>query len=107
MTIASGLLRGLVRGYQLVVSPLFPPCCKYAPTCSHYAIEALSVHGPLKGTALAVWRVLRCNPFARGGYDPVPGTDPAFDAGRRGDGTPSGTCADPSHAHSHSAHTAP
>lgn len=65
-------LIGLVRLYQKGISPRKPPCCKYIPTCSQYAIEALERFGALKGTALAVWRILRCNPFSRGGYDPVP-----------------------------------
>ena len=62
----------LVRFYQQDISPRKPPCCKYIPTCSQYALEALERFGAVKGTALAVWRVLRCNPFSRGGYDPVP-----------------------------------
>ena len=63
----------LVRGYQLVISPLLPPMCRFEPSCSQYAREALLTHGALKGTALAVWRVLRCNPLSKGGqYDPVP-----------------------------------
>ena len=62
----------LVRFYQQAISPRKPPCCKYVPTCSQYALEALERFGAVKGTALAVWRVLRCNPFSRGGYDPVP-----------------------------------
>ena len=66
------LLIRLVRFYQTGISPLKPPCCKYIPTCSQYAVEALERFGALKGTALAVWRILRCNPFSRGGYDPVP-----------------------------------
>ncbi|HIY28122.1 MAG TPA: membrane protein insertion efficiency factor YidD [Firmicutes bacterium] len=66
------LLIRLVRFYQKGISPLKPPCCKYIPTCSQYAVEALERFGALKGTALAVWRILRCNPFSRGGYDPVP-----------------------------------
>lgn len=66
------LLVRLVRFYQKGISPLKPPCCKYIPTCSQYAVEALERFGALKGTALAVWRILRCNPFSRGGYDPVP-----------------------------------
>lgn len=48
------------------------PCCRFTPTCSVYAITALEKHGALKGTALAVWRILRCNPLCKGGYDPVP-----------------------------------
>ena len=66
------LLIRLVRFYQKGISPLKPPCCKYIPTCSQYAVEALERFGALKGTALAVWRILRCNPFSQGGYDPVP-----------------------------------
>ena len=65
------LLIRLVRFYQKGISPLKPPCCKYIPTCSQYAVEALERFGALKGTALSVWRILRCNPFSRGGYDPV------------------------------------
>ena len=65
-------LVGLVRLYQLTVSPLLGPCCRYAPSCSAYAVEALRVHGVWRGLALAAWRVLRCHPLAEGGYDPVP-----------------------------------
>ncbi len=61
-----------IRLYQRFVSPLFPPCCRFTPTCSQYAIEALRKHGPFKGLALAVWRILRCNPWGGSGYDPVP-----------------------------------
>ncbi|MBE6806232.1 MAG: membrane protein insertion efficiency factor YidD [Ruminococcaceae bacterium] len=68
----SKILIGAVKLYQKCISPYFPGCCRFTPTCSNYAIEALRVHGALKGTALAVWRILRCNPFCRGGYDPVP-----------------------------------
>jgi putative membrane protein insertion efficiency factor len=57
--------------YKGLVSPLFPPACRYVPTCSEYAAEAVARHGFWHGGLLAVWRVLRCNPFARGGYDPV------------------------------------
>lgn len=66
------LLIGLVRWYQRVVSPHKTPCCRFTPTCSVYAIEALEKHGAFFGTLLAVWRVLRCNPLCKGGYDPVP-----------------------------------
>ncbi|MCI9888380.1 membrane protein insertion efficiency factor YidD [Micrococcales bacterium 31B] len=64
-------LVAFVRGYQLVVSPWFPPSCKYEPSCSHYAIDALRHHGAVKGVAVACWRLLRCNPWSDGGYDPV------------------------------------
>jgi len=62
----------LVRAYQVVLSPLFRGCCRFEPSCSNYAIEALNVHGALKGTLLAVWRLLKCHPFGPHGYDPVP-----------------------------------
>jgi len=58
--------------YQKVISPLTPPSCRFTPTCSEYARQALIKHGPLKGLALAVWRLLRCNPWGGSGYDPVP-----------------------------------
>jgi len=62
----------LVRAYQLVISPLVPPSCRFYPTCSHYAIEALQKHGALKGGWLAVRRIVRCHPWHPGGHDPVP-----------------------------------
>ncbi|MGN0974903.1 MAG: membrane protein insertion efficiency factor YidD [Gemmiger sp.] len=62
----------LIRCYQRYISPLLGHNCRFTPTCSQYAIEALQVHGALKGTLLALWRILRCNPFGRYGYDPVP-----------------------------------
>ncbi len=61
-----------VRFYQKSVSPLFPPRCNYYPTCSQYALEALEKYGAAKGSLLAAQRVLRCHPFHKGGYDPVP-----------------------------------
>lgn len=61
-----------VKLYQACVSPWFPPCCRFHPTCSSYAREALEVHGFFKGLLLSIWRVLRCHPFCKGGYDPVP-----------------------------------
>lgn len=60
-----------LRWYKRVISPLLPPACKFTPTCSVYAAEAIERHGVLRGGLLAAWRVLRCNPFSRGGYDPV------------------------------------
>ena len=62
----------LVRAYQLLISPLIPPSCRYYPSCSAYAVTALERFGPVKGTYLAVWRVLRCNPWSPGGVDHVP-----------------------------------
>ena len=61
-----------IRGYQVAISPLLPPACRYYPTCSHYAVEALERHGPVRGSWLALRRILRCHPFRPGGYDPVP-----------------------------------
>jgi putative membrane protein insertion efficiency factor len=66
------LLLAVIRAYQLAVSPLLGPACRYAPTCSHYATEAIERHGAWRGGVLAVRRLLRCHPFHRGGYDPVP-----------------------------------
>lgn len=63
---------GIVRAYQLVLSPWMGHSCRFQPSCSSYAIEALERHGPVKGAALAAWRVARCNPFGGSGYDPVP-----------------------------------
>lgn len=62
----------LVRGYQLAISPMLPPSCRFHPNCSHYAIEALQRHGPIKGLWLSLRRVGRCNPWHPGGHDPVP-----------------------------------
>ena len=64
----------LVRLYQKFISPIKPPCCRFTPTCSAYAIEAFQTRGFFVGLILTVWRILRCNPFSRGGYDPVPKT---------------------------------
>ncbi|MCL2789711.1 MAG: membrane protein insertion efficiency factor YidD [Desulfobulbus sp.] len=61
----------LFRGYQYFISPLFPPACRFVPTCSQYAIEAVAKYGAIRGTLLALWRIARCHPFSRGGYDPV------------------------------------
>ncbi|MCX8025590.1 MAG: membrane protein insertion efficiency factor YidD [Thermanaerothrix sp.] len=72
-TLPRWLLLALIRLYQMVVSPTLPPnTCRFYPTCSHYGYQAIYKHGVIKGTVLAVWRVLRCNPFNPGGYDPVP-----------------------------------
>ena len=69
------LLLALIRFYRESISPLRPPCCRFIPSCSTYAMEAIQVHGALKGSALAIWRILRCHPFHKDKnyiYDPVP-----------------------------------
>jgi uncharacterized protein len=68
----TGILLGLIRLYQRLISPLLGPSCRFQPTCSNYATECLSTHGPLRGTWLAVRRIARCHPFHPGGYDPPP-----------------------------------
>jgi len=67
------VLKFLIRGYQLAISPLFGPSCRFYPSCSHYAMEAIEAHGALRGTWLAIRRISRCHPFHEGGFDPVPG----------------------------------
>lgn len=66
------ILMMLVRGYQRFISPLFPPTCRYSPTCSTYMLTAIQKHGAIKGTLMGTARIFRCNPFVHGGYDPVP-----------------------------------
>lgn len=66
------LLIGLLRAYRLVISPLYGQVCRYYPSCSAYALEAVTVHGSLRGSWYAVRRLARCHPWAAGGYDPVP-----------------------------------
>lgn len=61
-----------IRFYRAAISPMFPPACRYVPTCSQYAIEAITKYGPLKGSWLAVKRLLRCHPWGGSGFDPVP-----------------------------------
>jgi putative membrane protein insertion efficiency factor len=63
---------GLIRFYQLAISPFTPPSCRYIPTCSQYGYEAITKHGLLKGGLLTAKRLLRCHPFSKGGIDPVP-----------------------------------
>jgi len=65
------VLINLIRLYQKYISPLFPPSCRFYPTCSEYALQAVSKYGFFKGSAKSVWRILRCNPFNKGGFDPV------------------------------------
>lgn len=62
----------LIKGYRYIISPLLPPGCRFTPTCSSYAIEAIERYGAWRGSYLAARRILRCQPFCRGGYDPVP-----------------------------------
>jgi len=67
-----GICAALLVVYQRVISPLLPPCCRFYPTCSEYAREAIARHGVLRGFRLAAWRLARCQPLCRGGLDPVP-----------------------------------
>lgn len=62
---------GLIRFYQVALSPLLPPACRFIPTCSQYAVQAIEKYGAAKGLVLALRRILRCHPFCKGGYDPV------------------------------------
>ncbi len=66
------ILISLIRFYRRCISPTKAPCCRFYPTCSAYAIEALEIHGAIRGTFFAIRRILRCNPFCKGGWDPVP-----------------------------------
>ena len=66
------LLLWSIRFYRSGISPMFPPCCRFTPTCSQYAMEAVEKYGAAKGGLLALRRILRCHPFHKGGYDPVP-----------------------------------
>ncbi|PSB11517.1 membrane protein insertion efficiency factor YidD [Pleurocapsa sp. CCALA 161] len=69
------ILLGVIAAYRQFISPLFPPSCRFQPTCSQYALEAIATHGTIKGSWLAIQRILRCHPFHPGGYDPVPCDD--------------------------------
>ncbi|MDO5700530.1 MAG: membrane protein insertion efficiency factor YidD [Bowdeniella nasicola] len=75
MNPVSWILTHLVRFYQVAISPMLPRSCKYYPSCSAYAIEAIRVNGAIKGSALAMWRLLRCNPWSAGGCDFPPNSD--------------------------------
>lgn len=70
-----GILRGLIRAYQLLIAPVLGPRCRHLPSCSEYTSEAIAVHGPVRGAWLGFRRILRCHPWGTSGYDPVPGTD--------------------------------
>ena len=69
---ARTFVAGTFRGYKRLVSPLMPQACRFHPTCSEYAAQAVEIHGAIKGSALAARRLLRCNPWSAGGFDPVP-----------------------------------
>jgi putative membrane protein insertion efficiency factor len=79
------VLQNLIRGYQLIVSPHLGPRCRFHPTCSHYALEAIGRHGAARGSWLAVRRIGRCHPWHPGGYDPVPESLAPEPTGRRDD----------------------
>ena len=66
------ILNFFIKIYRFFISPFLPPACRFQPTCSLYASEALEVHGAIRGSLLATWRILRCQPLSAGGYDPVP-----------------------------------
>ena len=75
------LLIGLLRAYQLLLSPLLPAQCRFHPSCSTYAVHALKQHGSVRGSWLALRRLLRCHPWGGGGYDPVPDCEPVANRG--------------------------
>lgn len=62
----------MIKGYRYIISPLLPQSCRFTPTCSRYAMQAIEEHGTLRGGLLSFWRIIRCHPFCQGGYDPVP-----------------------------------
>jgi len=72
VSILARILILMIRGYQVTFSPLLPSACRYTPSCSRYAVEAIERHGALRGTWMGARRILRCHPFHAGGYDPVP-----------------------------------
>ncbi|SDS72786.1 membrane protein insertion efficiency factor YidD [Microlunatus soli] len=76
------VLIALLKAYRVVISPLYGNVCRYYPSCSAYALQAVQTHGAARGSWLATKRLLSCHPWARGGYDPVPGTDPEHDRER-------------------------
>jgi putative membrane protein insertion efficiency factor len=82
MNVVGTLLRGLIRGYQLLISPVMGNNCRFFPSCSSYAMEAIARHGALAGGWMATRRILRCHPWNDGGYDPVPEADAACGCGR-------------------------
>ena len=85
--VATRVLMAAVTGYRRFISPLLPPRCRFEPSCSAYALEALQVHGAARGLWLAMARIARCHPFNPGGYDPVPPCDGSGKPSRTGAGT--------------------
>ena len=81
------LVLRILRAYKRLISPMLPAACKYVPTCSDYAVEAMERFGIVRGGAMALWRVLRCNPFVKGGVDPVDAV-PTLSQRTRKDGAP-------------------
>jgi uncharacterized protein len=79
-----------IKGYRLLISPLLPPSCRFYPSCSAYALEAVQVHGAMRGSWLAVRRLSRCHPFHAGGFDPVPPARPARERRQQVDGEAGG-----------------
>jgi putative membrane protein insertion efficiency factor len=78
VTICTLILIALIRGYQWLCSPLLPPACRFYPSCSEYAVQAIQYYGPVRGLLKAAWRLLRCNPLSRGGLDdPMPAENDA------------------------------
>jgi putative membrane protein insertion efficiency factor len=69
VTICTSILIALIRGYQWLCSPLLPPVCRFYPSCSEYAVQAIQYYGPIRGLLKAAWRLLRCSPLSRGGID--------------------------------------
>ncbi|MCS7002442.1 MAG: membrane protein insertion efficiency factor YidD [Dehalococcoidia bacterium] len=67
-----GVVVAMIRGYQRTISRVTPPSCRFTPSCSQYGVEAIEKYGVIRGGGLTIWRILRCNPFNPGGYDPVP-----------------------------------
>ena len=85
--LAMGLaIRGMIRAYQLLVAPILGSSCRFYPSCSHYAAEAVARHGPARGSLLAVRRLLRCHPWGGSGYDPVPPLPPPYPSPHAGEG---------------------
>jgi len=76
------ILRGLIRAYQLLISPLLGPRCRHLPSCSEYTAQAIALHGPVRGGWMGLRRIVRCNPWGTSGYDPVPGSDGARSSDR-------------------------